>query len=327
MSELLLRWLTTGDWYHQVKSLMHLPLQFRVFSGMAMIRKPQATTSTKSIMALFKLMGGSCWWRLSSFSICLVTVMAAPPSAQADELAQWEKHMGQLQEIRSREPDYGNHYMRIAQAESQLGNTAAVVEHTEWALLQGVHPARVHMLRGKHYLQVMMLDKAMESFQTAVRISPGFNAAWLGMWRSLIQISEDLERRTSMPRKELVSIARELSGRGYHFPITVLDGQKSDSDWVEDARIARERVASGFRFISQENFQRAVAEFQKALEVEFTNAHAFRGLAICHARLGQSERAVSTYTLFVYLADPRDPEVPAVRGLINDYYQLRGAGR
>jgi len=151
-------------------------------------------------------------------------------------------------------------------------------ERTAMAARGTTQPAAYdYYLQGRGYLQQFQkpenLDSAIAVFQRALERDPNYALAYAGL-------GEAYWRRYEITR---------------------------DAQWVDKARIACERAVAlqsnqsqphaclGMVETGTGKYEQAVAEFQKALQLEPTSDAAYSGLAAAYERLGKPEEAEKNY--------------------------------
>ncbi len=262
---------------------------------------------------------------------CLVAALAsaliAPSAAEArrrgdDEvdLQEWEGHITQLKRRIDRSPDNPNLYLRTAQAYATIGDTKQVLDYTRMAQDRGAHPAQAYLLLGDHYLKVHRFEKALQSFDRALRAAPRNVGAWGKAWTALYELRRS-GKKTSV---DVGMFANDLQAHGFYFPVSWRDrGQVPEEDPQEASR----RTAMGYRLLDSGDMPGAIRAFRRAVDAEPTFADAFRGLGIAHARNKRLEKALGAYTLFTELAAPGHRDIAKIRKIILDYYEASSRRR
>ncbi len=134
-----------------------------------------------------------------------------------------------------------------------------------------------YYLQGRGYLQnydrVENLDSAVQVFERALGIDPGYALAYAGLgdayWK---KYERNKERSWIGKSREACQQALRLDGR------------------LSSAHACLGTLSAGTG-----NYQEAAREFERAAETEPTNDDAFRGLADAYDHLGKSEEAEKTY--------------------------------
>lgn len=248
---------------------------------------------------------------------------ARPSGAEALDLEEWEGHIAELKRRAELDPANPNHLLRVAQAYSAIGDTRRVVDYTRKGEERGAHVAQAHMLLGDHYLTMHQFERALRSFDRALRVAPRNAGAWAKAWRALYE----LRRGGKTGDVDVGAFAADLQTRGYYFPVSWRDRGPVPR---EDPGEARQRAAAGYRLLDAGDVPGAVRAFRRALDNDPTFADAFRGLGIAHAREKHLEQALGAYTMFTELAEPGHRDIPKIRQIILDYYEAtsrRRAGR
>ena len=262
---------------------------------------------------------------LSTLAAPLLVRSAQAAGAQEDaiDLREWEEHIAELKRRIDRSPGDSNLYLRAAQAYGTIGDTKHVLDYTAMAREHGAHPAQAYLLLGDHYIKVQRFDKALRSFDRALRAAPRNVDAWARAWRALYE----LRRSGAKHEVDVGMFATDLQAHGFYFPVSWRDkGRVPDEDPQEASR----RTAMGYRLLDSGDMPGAIRAFRRAVDAEPTFADAFRGLGIAHARDKRLEKALGAYTLFTELAEPGHRDIPKIRQIILDYYEAssrRRAGR
>lgn len=117
------------------------------------------------------------------------------------------------------------------------------------------------------------LDKAIGDFQQALQLDPNYSLAYAGLGSAFWKKYENT-KDTQWIAKSRESCEKSLT----------LDG-----------KMAAGQLCLGTIDVGSGNYEHAVAEFQRALDVEPTSDAAYRGLGFAYQRLGQFNEAEKTY--------------------------------
>ncbi len=216
-----------------------------------------------------------------------------------------------------REPGTPNPHLLLARLYGDLGDQARVEEHCRLAKMYGAHPARVGAILGEFLLHRGELARALQVLVSAQTYAPRSHAINVLVWEVLVTAWRRGDRSLGqVDRQQALGI---LSARGYYVPAPVRRGYGPAA-----AASAGALVAQGNGFLSGNGLRDAYRAFTMAADADPTNPAAYRGLAIVMARLGQTDRAAAGYALYLSLAPPGDPDVPAVRDILLDYYHHEG---
>ena len=246
--------------------------------------------------------------------LALLVLVAAPAAAQ--DPAEWDVHIRGLRRRIEIEPSNPNHYLRVAQAFSAVGDTQQVLDYARMAEQRGAHPARVSLLLGDHYLRLHRFERALRNFDEAVQAAPGSAYARVRQWRTLYELQRAGQRTTA----DVAATAEALEAAGYYFP-AVWRGRGAPAT---DARAAARMSSVGYRLLAGNDLPGAVRSFRRALDADPTHADAFRGLGITHARQRRIDLAFAAYTMFLELAPEDHQDAPQIRKIITDFYRARG---
>ena len=239
---------------------------------------------------------------------------AVAAAAEPPDVVEWQAHIAGLERLVARDPDNPNHYLRVAQAYSELGDTPRVVALAQQAEQHGAHPTQAHLLLADHYLKMHRFEQALKSYGRALRSAPNSALGWTRSWRALYEL-----RRTDTPtRLDLQVIARDLERRGYYFPRAWRQPGPTPTEAPKDAR---RHTGVGYGRLEQGDLAGAVRAFHLALDAQPAFADAFRGLGIAHARQRRLTMALGAYSLFLELAEPDHADVGRIRQIIVDYYR------
>jgi tetratricopeptide (TPR) repeat protein/predicted Ser/Thr protein kinase len=134
-----------------------------------------------------------------------------------------------------------------------------------------------YYLQGRGYLQnydrVENLDSAVQVFERALAIDPGYALAYAGLgdayWK---KYRSNKERSWIEKSRQACQQASRL-----------------------DSKLSSAHSCLGTLSAGTGNYQEAAREFERAVETEPTNDDAFRGLAGAYERLGKPEEAENTY--------------------------------
>ena len=134
-----------------------------------------------------------------------------------------------------------------------------------------------YYLQGRGYLQnydrVENLDSAVQVFERALAIDPGYALAYAGLG--------DAYWKKYRSNKELSWIEKSR--------------QACQQASRLDSKLSSAHSCLGTLSAGTGNYQEAAREFERAVETEPTNDDAFRGLAGAYERLGKPEEAENTY--------------------------------
>jgi tetratricopeptide (TPR) repeat protein/predicted Ser/Thr protein kinase len=134
-----------------------------------------------------------------------------------------------------------------------------------------------YYLQGRGYLQnydrVENLDSAVQVFERALAIDPGYALAYAGLGDAYWKKYE----RNKEP--SWIDKSREACQRAIRL----------------DGRLSSAHACLGTLSAGTGNYQEAAREFERAAETEPTNDDAFRGLADAYDHLGKSQEAEKTY--------------------------------
>ena len=134
-----------------------------------------------------------------------------------------------------------------------------------------------YYLQGRGYLQnydrAENLDSAVQVFERALAIDPGYALAYAGLG--------DAYWKKYRSTKELswIEKSREACRQADHL----------------DSSLSAAHSCLGTLSAGTGNYQDAAKEFERAVETEPTNDDAFRGLAVAYEHLGKLEKAENTY--------------------------------
>jgi eukaryotic-like serine/threonine-protein kinase len=134
-----------------------------------------------------------------------------------------------------------------------------------------------YYLQGRGYLQnydrVENLDSAIQVFERALAIDPGYALAYAGLG--------DAYWKKYRSNKEPSWIEKSR--------------QACQQASLLDSKLSSAHSCLGTLSAGTGNYQEAAREFERAVETEPTNDDAFRGLAGAYERLGKPEEAENTY--------------------------------
>jgi tetratricopeptide (TPR) repeat protein/predicted Ser/Thr protein kinase len=132
-------------------------------------------------------------------------------------------------------------------------------------------------LRGRGYLQTHErpgnIDSAISAFQRALQLDPGFALASAGLGEAYWRKYETSKDSALVP----------------------LAGQACDRALIQNAGLAESHICLGGVQAGTGHYAEAVAEFDRALEMEPTRDDAYRGLALAYERMGKLGEAEKTY--------------------------------
>ena len=256
--------------------------------------------------------------RLARSALLGVLLSSAPSFAEPGP-AEWPAHIDDLKLLLEREPRNPNHYLRIAQAYSVIGDTRQVIDYARMAQERGAHATQAYLLIGDHFLRLGKYDRALNAFQRALRNTPENARGWTQMWRALYE----LRRENQQSAIDTTTIGQDLEAQGFYFPEA---WRQPGEPPTEDPEIARRLTRTGYRALERDDVAGAVRSFRQALNAEPTYAEAFRGLGIAHARKRRLKLALGAYTLFLELAGADNPDIPAIRKIIVDFYRSKSTG-
>ncbi|MDY0061217.1 MAG: hypothetical protein RBU45_15520 [Myxococcota bacterium] len=255
------------------------------------------------------------------FVLCSLTSSAAV--AAPFDLEDWERHLEGLKAQALRE-GLPNGLLGVAEAYSQIGDTAGVEEYCRRAQDRGAHPAQVYSLLGEHYLRLNRLPPALENLQRAIELAPRSAAIHLQLWRTLLQLQRLPVRDDPPSPVVLRQVVGLLSARGYYVPLPL---RQAGDALGGDLATARSYLAQAYGALRMNNLREALLGFQAAVDASPTLADAYRGMGIVLARVGQAERAFAAYNLFLSLEPEATREVEEVERILVAYYQQQGRQR
>lgn len=260
--------------------------------------------------------------RCLALVVALLALCWAPQgSAAPTDLDEWEQHILQLKSAIIREPSSPNAQLRLAEAYSQIGDTARVEEHCLLALRAGAHSGRVSAQLGEHYLRLARFEQALEHLLRAQGQAEHSGAIHVLMWRALLGM-----QRSRMAVSPTATAYRQqalglLSARGYYVPASV---RAAGAGLTEDPVTAGSYLAQGYRALRGNDLRQAMLSFQAAADNSPELADAYRGVGIVEARLKHTRRALAAYNLFLSLAPERTRDVEAVERIVLDFYRQAG---
>jgi len=253
--------------------------------------------------------------------VLALAVHARPASAAPNDLEDWERHVQQLKRDIIRQPQNPNAQLRLAEAYSQIGDTARVEEHCLLALRAGAHSGRVSALLGDHYLRLARFEQALEHLLRAQGQAAHSGAIHVGMWRALLGMQRSRMAVTPTAAAYRQQALGLLSARGYYVPAPV---RSSAAGLNEDTVTAGSYLAQGYRALRGNDLRQAMLSFQAAADNSPKLADAYRGVGIVEARLKHTRRALAAYNLFLALAPERTRDVEAVERIVLDFYRQAG---
>jgi tetratricopeptide (TPR) repeat protein len=258
-------------------------------------------------------------------TIVAVLLLAAPQPAIGRrargeiDIEAWESHISDLKQWTAREPHHANHFLRVAQAYSVVGDTRNVVEWCRMAQERGAHRSRAYLLMGDHYLRMHMFPKAVHSYDRALRSAQRNAQARTKLWRAVYELRRSGATAESV---DIPMLAADLAEAGYFFPRSWQDRGPPPT---EDPTRAQRLSEVGYRLLKRNDLAGAVRSFHQSLEAEPIFADSFRGLGIAHVRQRRLEQALGAYSMFLALADPDHRDISGIRKIIVDFYQ-QGTG-
>src|SRR5882762_7826061 len=134
-----------------------------------------------------------------------------------------------------------------------------------------------YYLQGRGYLQnydrVENLDSAVQVFERALAIDPGYALAYAGLGDAY------WKKYRSNKEPSWIEKSRQACQQASRL----------------DSKLSSAHSCLGTLSAGTGNYQEAAREFERAVETEPTNDDAFRGLAVAYERLGKPEEAENTY--------------------------------
>lgn len=242
----------------------------------------------------------------------LVLVLAwseRAPEELAAGMGAFRAQVGALTAAAEADPENPQAPLRLAQVYGARGVLEPALRWAGEAARRGAHPLRIHLLRGDAYLAARQPHDALrEYFEVAVS-APSNAYAQVQVWRCLRLAPQvkgvDTER-----------IRAVLDERGLVIPARLAR--------PADPAAAAERSERGTAALHAGRLQEAEEAFRAALAYDEGLADAHRGLALVFTALGQQERALGAWRVFVELAPANHRETRLARQRLDDAERRRG---
>lgn len=230
----------------------------------------------------------------------LLVPWLAAPTAAADEATELAAEVTQGD---------GESALRLAHIRSESGDLSGSIAATNQALKAGVHPLRVHLVRGGAYLKAAAFADAVRELFEVVVAAPHNGHAHVQLWLAL--------RAAQLPPAiDAQRVRAALRAAGFF----VADAPRRP----RAPEKAQHHENEGFAHIKAGRFEDAIAAFQAAVVEDDSRPQPFRGLGIAHGRLDQAGPSVAAWRLYLALTDRHDRARRQVEHVILDSERRRG---
>jgi tetratricopeptide (TPR) repeat protein len=242
-----------------------------------------------------------------ALGLALVSSGALGQEPVEAERIKWQRQIAYLQTLVDAEPSLPQHYMRMAQAYAQLGDSDQVLRYTQEAVRLGGNALAADLLVADHLATAGRPEEAAARYMRVLDTSPRQAHALTRLWFIFQGMRAD--RR---PLPDQARALGRLNNAGYYF---------SERPSLGDGEGARQRIEVGNQNLNNNNIIGAIGAYKEASDMDPWNPDTYRGLGIAYARTNDFDRAVGAYHLYIALAPPNTPDIPKVRQIIMDFYQ------